>query len=524
MDRRNFLKSAAAAGLAASLCKVTVNASVPEHAWYNYDWGTAPVVPDRLYQGPFPQYGPSAIVPDSDVWMITSPSAEIVSNYGMGLTVYVSDDTGPTRIPGESMEKTLEDLIKLPFAQNIYARPNWREVQQRPGRLDFAEWWKITFDLGKRYNKRIGFRVMLENPDVADPGMPDFLLDKVPYVKLKGEWKGNPAEMRYRKEHRVPRYDHPAYQAAFRELNELLSAEFNGHPQVEYVDTMMYGFWGEGHTWPYEGNPFPSDLIAEQTWNSMFEQQLEYWTKVPLATNTQPDFSNVGNAALVDRTIRTGNWLRTDTIFIENTQIEALSYRPPWVAAICEVGFTTGDPKQLRLDEDGITYNEQIVTHAADVGVNYLSLWNWHNHSAAHLLSYYEKFPGPIDEMARKIGYRIRPSFIWTFTRDGAPGLVVGLANDGIAPVPGVLRLTVYSEDNKVHVSGCVDPGYPKPNHVHQAMLVLPAGVQHSGLRLKAELEVKGVRHPVSWACRQKVNTDGSLTLRHNYKPDQPLV
>jgi hypothetical protein len=42
-------------------------------------------------------------------------------------------------------------------------------------------------------------------------------------------------------------------------------------------------------------------------------------------------------------------------------------------------------------------------------------------------LSYYEKFPGPIDEMARQIGYRIRPSFIWAFTRDGATGLVIGL-------------------------------------------------------------------------------------------------
>ena len=119
--------------------------------------------------------------------------------------------------------------------------------------------------------------------------MPDFLLNKVPTVKLKGEWKGNPAEMRYKKDNRVPRYDHPAYQAAFRELNELLAAEFNGHPQIEFMDTMMYGFWGEGHTWPYEGNPFPSQLVAEQTWASMFEVQLEQWAKVPLATNTQPD-------------------------------------------------------------------------------------------------------------------------------------------------------------------------------------------------------------------------------------------
>jgi hypothetical protein len=151
-------------------------------------------------------------------------------------------------------------------------------------------------------------------------------------------------------------------------------------------------------------------------------------------------------------------------------------------------------------------------------------VWSWHKQSARAITSYYEKYPQPIDEMAHRIGYRIRPSFIWTFKRDGNDGLVVGLANDGITPVPGVLRLTVFSEDNKVNVSGCVDPGFPKPTGVHQAMLMLPAGVPWQGLRLKAELEVKGVRHAVRWACRQKVNTDGSLTLRHNYKPEQPLV
>jgi hypothetical protein len=494
MNRRNFLKSATATGLAVGLSTSRASAYVPEHNWDEYDWGSRPPVPERFYQGPFPQYGPGAVVPDSDVVMVTTPSRDIVGNYGMGYIVYLSNDTGPLRVPGQTTEQTLEDLIKLPFAQKIYLRPDWRDVQKEPGRLDFPEWWKIAFDLARRFDKRIGFRAMLENPDVAAPGMPDFLLNQVPYVKLKGEWKGNTAEMRYRKDNRLPRYDHPAYQAAFRELNGMLAAEFNGHPQIEFVDTMMYGFWGEGHTWPYEGNPFPSQLVPEQTWASMFETQLEQWTKVPLATNTQPDFSSVGNSDLVDRTIRTGNWLRTDTIFIENTQIEALSYRPPWVAEICEVGFTTGDARELRMDEDGITYNEQIISHAADVGVNYLSVWSWHNQSARSILSYYEKFPGPIDEMARQIGYRVRASFIWAFMRDAASGMVIGLANDGIAPVPGVLRLSLLGDDNKVLASGCVDAGYPKPTGVHQAMLMVPAGMKWEGLRLKAELEVKGVR------------------------------
>ncbi len=104
----------------------------------------------------------------------------------------------------------------------------------------------------------------------------------------------------------------------------------------------MYGFWGEGHTWPFTNHPFPDYATAERTWVRMFEIQLEHWKKTPLVTNTQPDFSRVGNSELVDRTIRSHNWLRTDTIFIENEQIEAISNRPPWVAAVLEVSMTDG--------------------------------------------------------------------------------------------------------------------------------------------------------------------------------------
>jgi hypothetical protein len=250
----------------------------------------------------------------------------------------------------------------------------------------------------------------------------------------------------------------------------------------------------------------------------MLETQLEFWKKTPLVTNTEPDFSGVGNADLLDRTVRSHNWMRTDTIFIENTQIEALSNRPPWAAAIVESGITTGDPKQVDKDDNGITYNEKIFAHVLDVGANYFSLWNWHNESAQNLLSYYEKYPEAVDELGRRIGYRVRPSFIWSYVREGVPGLVVGLANDGVAGVPGALRLTVSSEDGKVNVSGCVDPGYPKKNGVHQALLMLPPGTNWEGLKLKAELEVKGVRHPVKWACREKTDADGALVLKKNVR------
>ncbi len=517
MNRRDLLRASAGAslGLATSAYPGATPAQVLEHEWEFHNWGSGPEPHDRLYQGPFTNYGASANAPGGSVVMATSPSRDIVPNFGMGLTAYVSGDTGPPRLPGQSLEKSIGDIVSLPFVQKVYLRPNWREVQTRPGKLDLPDWWRATFDLARQHGKRIGFRIMLENPDTPEPGMPAFLMDKVPYVLLKGKWPGNQSEVRHRKLHAMPRYDLPAYRSAFEELNALLAEELNGSSDVEYMDTMMYGFWGEGHHWPFEGNVFPSDIVARDTMMQMMDVQIRYWTRTPLVTNTQPDFNCVGNADMLDRTVRTENWIRSDTIFIENTQIEALSNRPSWTAALSEVGMTTGLPHDLET-VDGVTLNEQIIAHVLAVGANYWSVWNWHNESAANVLSYYDKYPEPIDHIARRIGYRVYPAFIWSFVRDGGSGIVVGLANDGVAGVPGVLRLTVTDPAGIVLASGCIDPGYPKPSGIKQAMLAWPSKRDWSGLRLRADIEVKGVRYPLRWACQQPLNPDGSLSLKQN--------
>ena len=245
----------------------------------------------------------------------------------------------------------------------------------------------------------------------------------------------------------------------------------------------------------------------------MFDVQLEHWKKTPLVTNTQPDYSRVGNSELVDRTVRSHNWLRTDTIFIENEQIEALANRPPWVAAILEVSMADGTPDSLELDE-GVTLTDNAIAHVIDLGANYWSLWNWHAEKAENVMRYYRQRPEMIDAIARRIGYRVRPSWVWAYDGKGQTGLVLGLANDGIAGVPGVLRLTLRDDAGRILVSGCVDAGCPVPGKVRQARLPLPPGTGWEGLRLAAELQVKGMRYPVRWACHQKLEPDGSLRLR----------
>ena len=49
-----------------------------------------------------------------------------------------------------------------------------------------------------------------------------------------------------------------------RNLKDLLAAEFDGNPLIEWMDLMQYGFWGEGHTSNYP-SPFPDYPTAERT-------------------------------------------------------------------------------------------------------------------------------------------------------------------------------------------------------------------------------------------------------------------
>lgn len=499
MQRRSFLKASGALTLA-GFGSNSLLAHVPPHNFDKYDFGGGPALKDRLYQGPFS----ADDYPSWNVVMALTPSREVVPNYGMGLITYACDEVGSAHKDGETQAQSLENLVKLRLGTKLYIRVNWKDVQQRPGRLDPCEHWKVTFDLARRYGKRVGFRVMMSNPDIKESPLPEFLRDKIPMVKL-GDWLNR---TRYE-----PRYDDPAFQVAFHELVDLLADGYDGHPDVEYMDTFMYGFWGEGHTWPLEKNPFPDAVTAENTFVKMFEYQQERWKKTPMLTNTQPDFSKVGNSELLDRTVRSCNWLRTDTIFIENEQIEELSNRPPWTGVSVEVGMSDGSPKSLKLDE-GMTYTDNVVHHVRDVGACYFSLWNWHRIQAERIQSYYQNYPDAIDSLARQIGYRVRPSWVWTYQEGGHPGLIVGFVNDGIAGVPGVLRVSVVSEDGKVNVGGSLDAGYPMPGKVRQAKFALPRGTNWKGLRLKAEIEVKGQRYPVRWACGQKLNEDGSLTLR----------
>jgi hypothetical protein len=347
--------------------------------------------------------------------------------------------------------------------------------------------------------------------------MPDFVRDKVPLVNIGRKSSERQTDFDFYE----PRYDHPEFQKAFRDLNELLASEFDGHPRTEFMDLMMYGFWGEGHTNDYP-NPFQDYLTAEKTMVGMARLQLDTWKKTPLVANTQPDISRTGNREVHDLVMRAGGWLRSDSLLMdEPIQIEMLAHRPPWAAVVLEEGQgrhylpaedtpEKGDyPSSIGGPMDR-PYREATALHALDVGANYWSLWT----EADNLKRFHEKYPESLTELQQRLGYRVRPSWVWQRKRYGTSELVLGIVNDGVAAVPGILGVFVESPDGKVRIGGNLDAGCPHAGKVRQASFILPAGMDGQPVVLRAEIEIQRVRYPVRWACAQPTNPDGSLSIR----------
>ena len=540
MRRRDFIKTGA---VLAGACSVVPRmwADVPDHLWEGYDFGSPPVT-NRLDQGPF------GISQDEGWYTIftTMPSRKHIRNYGTGLVGYTWEENGPAltvQCSKETLEQAVEKMAALPYVDVLYIRCDWRDVQSSPGKLEFSPVWEATFDAAKRHNLGVGFRIQLSSPNIQPQklSMPDFLRGKVPVVNIGHK----STEHRSGFDFYEPRYDSPEFQKAFAELNDLMAARFGDHPRLEYMDLMMYGFWGEGHTNDIPG-PFPDYLTAEKTFVHMTQVQMDVWKKTPLAVNTEPDISRVGNRQVQDMAVRAGCWLRSDSLAMdEPIQIEELAHRPSWLATILEDGENrhyvlpeyvaeekaclsklpgsmlafVGQDNEVQPSDDyphkiggpmDRPYRESAGFHALDIGTNYFGLWT----EADNIRRYYEKYPDSLQAMEQRLGYRVRPSLIWQRKRYDTMELILGIVNDGVAGVPGVLGIYAETEDGRVKLGGNLDAGQPHAGQIRLASIILPKGMDGQQIVLRAELETKGVPRPIRWACYEPTNPDGSLTVR----------
>src|SRR6185437_7502775 len=341
--------------LGAGVSAAGASAATTSQRWNGLGFSPVPPAADRLDQGPFG-------IDQDEGWRTlatTTPSRAHIRNYGLGLVGYTWEENGPAipvRKKLETLEQSVDRMASLPFVDVLYIRCDWRDVQSSPGRLDLHPVWDLTRDAVRRHGLRFAFRVQLSNPEFEPEqvALPAFLHGKVPMVKI-GKLPRHGKDVEFVE----PRYDHPAFQSAFRELTELLAARFDNDPLVEWVDLMQYGFWGEGHTSDLP-NPFPDFLTAERTFLDMTRSQIAAWKKTPLAVNTQPDISRVGNGEVLDAAVRARCWLRSDSIVVEEPiQIEELGNRPPWLPVIMEDGYLRDyDITKIPVDDAGVNLRE----------------------------------------------------------------------------------------------------------------------------------------------------------------------
>ena len=299
-------------------------------------------------------------------------------------------------------------------------------------------------------------------------------------------------------------------------MNELLVAKFGDHPQLEYMDLMMYGFWGEGHTNDIPG-PFPDYLTAEKTFVRMTQLQIDSWKKTPLAVNTEPDISNSGNRQVQDLAVRSGCWLRSDSLIMdEPIQIEELAHRPPWLATILEDGANrhyvlsdfadeeqaclnklppnmlafVGHDKEVQPTDDyphqiggpiNRPYRESAGFHALDIGTSYFGLWT----EADNIRRYYEKYPDSLQGHGAKAWLScasIPDLAAKTLRHDGTDFGHRQRWRRRSAGSTRDLRRELWMAASRL--GGNLDAGQPYAGQFRQASIILPKGMDGQQIKL----------------------------------------
>ena len=501
-----------------------------------------PPVSNRLDQGPFG-------ISQDQGWFtifVTDPSREHIRNFGTGLVGYTWEENGPA-LGVMCGKETLEQS----------RQKKWRRSHSSTSCIYVAI--GETFSPAPASSRSLRFGKRLSMPPSAitwawDSGsnsppqilsrkssaMPDFLREKVPIVNIGGKSKEHHSNFDFYE----PRYDSPEFQKAFTELNELLAERF---------DQIRSGIHGPDDLWilgrrPYQRLAESVSRLSNRRKNScshdaIADRRLETHAA---GGEHRTRYQQCGQSSTAGFAIRSGCWLRSDSLIMdEPIQIEELAHRPDWLATIIEDGenrhyvlpeyadeekaclsklppsmlaFVGNDNEAYPTDDYPhkiggpikVPYRETAGFHALDVGTNYFGLWT----EADNIRRYYEKYPESLRAMEQRLGYRVRPSLIWQRKRYNTMELILGIANDGVAGVPGVLGIYAESLDGKIKVGGNLDAGEPRAGQLRQCSIILPQGMDGQQITLRAEIEVKGVRRPVRWACRQSTNPDGSLTIR----------
>ena len=433
------------------------------------------------------------------------PARGHVPNPGMGLQGYAFSDhmhyafsqdewkhterTNPNR---ELPRPVLDRMLDLPYVDNVYFRIDWNRVQTQPGKLALPKEWEWMMEAVEARGKRWSFRVM--NSSRHSPGgdsIPEFLTDKLEVHDYANEYEFGPVRKRY-----------PAYTSEYlkwwRELMSLFAEKYDSHPLLEFVDVSGFGIWGEGHHYGKHDadqivNRYPDG--SDEAVATLLADHLDVFRQTPVAMTLHLLDFEAGVAALQNGDV----WMRRDSIqpFTSTIEWGAMADRVPGRATIWETIVPSWSNERAPLFHTDRTPQRflDFSAHYAAIGFN---PWD--------VIIAHEQRIGLYEQLAPRLGYRLRPSIVWRRVVEGGQELVVALANDGTVDVPGAITLTATFADGQT--SSCeLEVGHPHPGDRTLYRLSIPESMHDRGsevsVDLSLEVRIRGKRSPVRWAVAE---------------------
>lgn len=440
------------------------------------------------------------------------PAKGHIPNPGMGINVFTFSDhmhIGYTpeewrrtqSKPHMSLDKkTIDQLEHHPYADNMYIRMEWRDIQKDQGKLECRKEWHWILDMIEKSNKRWSFRIMNCSPHSSSAySIPDFLIGKLkmhPYSHRGITMKPQP------KFHAV--YD-DEYLKWWSEMLHLLGDMYDNHPLLEYADISGLGFWGEGHWWTGPNdNLFTLDLERlDYLQDTLINFHLQAFPNTPGVLNLHYAYEGLAGK----NAIKNGVWLRRDSLSPNNFspfEYHLIQTLNPDAAMVWEVIKPMESREVEKSDKYANKSFDQYPQRYFDFGSSYATI----GFNAWDALWALKNCPDVYDNLANHLGYRIRPGIIWRHQAENQSDcIILGLVNNGCASAPGNFEITAQFND-KEKSSVTLDPGSPKPGK--RAMLVpikLPQNLQGTkqkmNIKLSINLKIKNKVRPVKWAVEQ---------------------
>lgn len=426
------------------------------------------------------------------------PAEGHVPNPGMGIVCYGFSDHmyvlgSQKQDPIELDRETFERMVQLPYCDNIYLRPEWRDIQKEKGKLSLPPFWEWAMEAVEKYDKKWSFRIMATCPHSQyETSLPEYLNEKTEMLPYDNSGYGGP-ETKY-----FPAYD-DVFMDNWQEMLNLLGEKYDNDPNLEFGDISGYGLWGEWHHGKQK-NIIQTEAHRPIVWR-FIDDHMSAFPNTPAAMLMTPGEQKFKDEAMY-YALEKGCWMRRDSFHPGYTPWEyriAKEAAHPGAAYVYEPGYHPDSVAKPPYSPER-TF-ETAYQSFLDIGVSYVGL----GFNPWHAIIAHTNHSGLMKKIVSKIGYRVRPSLVWLMrsAKKVKKWITVGLINDGVAPVTGALKIKAVFDDGPA-LEADVPAGKPSPGLIELVNMDLPEDFNRFGnsntFTLTATTVIGKKVHPVRWA------------------------